>query len=89
MNVEANGDARNAVIQVGERHSLYAAEKGWVVDGAPMAFERRRACFHDLYEAINDPLCQSAFVHDMNMEDCATFDFPSNIPEDDLRDSLK
>ena len=54
-----------------------------------MTVECRRAYFHDLYEAINDPLCQSAFVHDMNMEDCATFDFQSNIPEDDLRDSLK
>ena len=88
MNVEV-GDARNVVIHVDERYSLHAAENGWVVEGTPMTVERRRDYFNDLYEAINDPLCQAAFAHDMHTEDCATFDFQSNIPENDLRDSLK
>lgn len=88
MNVEANSDVRNVVIYVDERYSGTAAKDGWDVEGEPMPFERRKQYFDDLYEAFNDPLVQSAFVHGMVTEDCATFDFQANIPQNELRDCL-
>ena len=88
INVESNGDAQNAVFPIDERYTKEYAGKGYIVEGEPMTFERKSSYFSELYEAFDDPAVQSAFVHEMNAEECAAFNFQANIPRNELRESL-
>ena len=85
---ESEGDFRKAIFMIDERYTKHSAEKGIIVDGEPMAMQRRRVHFTELYEAINDPLTIAAFTHELSNEECADFDF-QDIPETDIRMQLK
>ena len=76
---ESEGDCRNAIFMIDERYTKHGAEKGLIVDGDPMAMQRRKLYFTELFEATNDPLTIAAFTHELLNEECADFDF-QDIP---------